>query len=288
MDKFEFDARIKPRDAAPQGEKSQWDKIEEKKRARGKKRTVNKIIFIIITAGAVIWGGGFLYTHLSPLFGQSADAVSYTPNERAAGVSFKNTYFFTSTDGLHAVNVKGADQNPETAALVSPFIRAMKEPVFLKSDKSALAFDISGKTAVLFDERGILSQYGFEREIITAKMNNRGRFIIVLYEDGAKAEVQSYEQDGSLMHSWHSGTGYVADAMIHDTKNMFAVITNEISDGVISSKIFFFKLDSPYPAGGITVSDKIASFVSYYGNGVLVMCEDGLYYAEDKTSGGAE
>ena len=56
-----------------------------------------------------------------------------------------------------------------------------------------------------------------------------------------------------------------------------AVATNEIINGEISSKILLFSLDNSEPYMGKIIGSTLCSAVSFYGDTVFMVCEDGLY-----------
>ena len=56
-----------------------------------------------------------------------------------------------------------------------------------------------------------------------------------------------------------------------------AVVTNEIVNGEISSKILLFSLDNSEPYMGKVIGNTLCSAVSFYGDNVFAVCENGLY-----------
>jgi hypothetical protein len=253
-------------------------KTDQPIRKKHKKRLpIFTIIFVILILVGIYFGATVLYKNgLDILKNQKSEAF-YTPNETTQDISFKNTYYYTTIDGIKSVNSNGKDINPDANSAISPFIKGMQEPIFQKSEKTVLAFDIRGKSAILFNESGIITTYNFDKQIINAKMNNKGQFVIIFMEDGSKAAVKTFDANGRELLTWFSGTGYVVDAMINDNKNMMSVITNDIVSGTITSKVLFFALDNPEPMSGKIIGDKMCSFVSYYGDNVLAVCDNGLY-----------
>lgn len=240
-----------------------------------------KIGFAVLIV-ALLCGGVYLL-YQAGVFGFSSEGqlVYYTPMQHISGTSFKNTFYLTTIDGLKSVDVNGKDTDHNVNSTISPFIRAMKEPVYLKSDKTVLAYDIGGKTAMLFDESGIIAPLSFEREIICARMNQKGQFAVILNEDGAKAAVKVFDGYGNEQYTWYSGTAYVVDAVIHPKNDMMAVLTNDVSGGGITSKLLFFRLDTAEPVKGYVIGDKMAASVSYTDRYALVLCTNGLYIMTD-------
>ncbi|MBO5407962.1 MAG: hypothetical protein J6A61_00935 [Clostridia bacterium] len=251
------------------------------RKGRKKKFPFLKIGFTVFIIALLCGGVYFLYQ--TGVFGFSAEGamVYYTPMQHISGTSFKNTYYLTTIDGLKSVDITGKDTDHNVNSTISPFIRAMKEPIYLKSDKTVLAYDIGGKTAMLFDESGIIAPLSFEREIIRARMNPKGQFVVLLNEDGAKAAVKVFDAYGNEQYTWYSGTAYVVDAMIHPKNDMMAVLTNDVSGGGITSKLLFFRLDTAEPVKGYVIGDKMAASVSYTDRYALILCTNGLYIMTD-------
>jgi hypothetical protein len=247
------------------------------RKKHNKRLPIFTILFVILILVGIYFGASFLYKNSLDIMKNQANQLFYTPNETTQDIAFKNTYYYTHIDGIKSVNQYGKDINLDANSAISPFIKGMQEPIFQKSEKSVLAFDIRGKLAILFNESGIITTINFDKQIINAKMNNKGQFVIIFIEDGSKAAVKAFDSSGRELLTWFSGTGYVVDAMINDSKNMMAIITNDIVSGSTSSKILFFELDNPEPISGKIIGDKICSFVSYYGEYSLVICDNGLY-----------
>lgn len=253
-------------------------RIEKKNK---KKFPILKILFAIVILAILCGGVYLLYQKGIVGFSSETEAIYYTPTQHISGISFKNTYYLTTIDGLKSVNASGKDTDHNVNSTISPFIRGMKEPVYLKSDKTVLAYDIGGKSALLFDESGIVAPLNFDREIIRARMNQKGQFVVILNEDGAKAAVKVFDEYGNEQYTWYSGTAYVVDAVIHPKNDMMAVLTNDVSGGGITSKLLFFRLDTEEPVKGYVIGDKMAASVSYTDRYALVLCTNGLYIMTD-------
>ncbi len=253
----------------------------KERKEKNHKNSFLKFLFAILIVALLCGGVYLLYQTGIVQFSSEGKIVHYTPMQHISGTSFKNTFYLTTIDGLKSVDVAGNDTDHNINSTISPFIRAMKEPVYLTSDKTVLAYDIGGKTAMLFDESGIISPLSFEREIICARMNQKGQFVVILNEDGAKAAVKVFDEYGTEQYTWYSGTAYVVDAVIHPKNDMMAVLTNDISGGGITSKLLFFRLDTAEPVKGYVIGDKMAASVSYTDRYALVLCTNGLYIMTD-------
>lgn len=255
--------------------------LRKQRMERKKKFPVLKLLFALVILVLLCGGIYFLYQTGVIHFSSQAETVYYTPTQHISGMSFKNTYYLTTIDGLKSVDSMGKDTDHNVNSTISPFIRAMTKPVYLKSDKTVLAYDISGKSALLFDESGIVAPLSFDREIIRARMNKKGQFVVILNEDGAKAAVKVFDAYGNEQYTWYSGTAYVVDAVIHPKNDMMAVLTNDVSGGGITSKLLFFRLDTEEPVKGYVIGDKMAASVSYTDRYALILCTNGLYIMTD-------
>lgn len=248
---------------------------------RKKKFPVLKILFAAVVL-ALICVGVYFFTRSGIIQSPGqAEPVYYTPAQYVDGVNLKNTYYLTTIDGLKSVNLSGKDVAHDVNSTISPFIRAMKEPTYLTSDKTVLAYDISGTTALLFNESGIIAPLSFEKEIIRADMNSKGQFVVILHEDGSKAAVKVYDEYGNERYTWYSGTGYVVDAKINPKTDMMAVLTNDVSGGGITSKMLFFRMDTEEPVRGQVIGDKMGIGISYTDRYALILCTNGLYLMTD-------
>ena len=260
-------------------EKSKPRKVKKEKKS-GKVQSFFKALLIILIIAALTIGGAYLYKILMPETSVSEEEqhMIYSPAESIESVSFKNSFIINTIDGIKILNKKGEEINDEVTNMVSPYVKGMKEPVFCTNDKTVLIFDIAGKTAVLFNEAGIIGSYNFTGNIISGKMSESGHFVIVVEDAGSKAAVKAYSEAGVELLTWYSGKGYVADATIHNSKKRMAIVTNEIENGEISSKILLFVLDNSEPYMGKIISNSFCTAVSFYNDSVYALCENGLYY----------
>ncbi len=229
----------------------------------------------------ILLGVNYLYhIEVFPIY-PPAQTVYYTPATKISGTYFKDRYYLTTIDGLKTVNIKGEDVAPEVNAAISPFIKAMKEPVYEKSQSTVLVYDIAGTSALLFDESGMIAPFSFNGDILLARMNQNGQFVMIVKEDGSKAAVKVYDQYGNEKYTWYSGTGYVVDATINPDNNVMAVLTNDVSNGSVTAKVLFFRMDTAEPVRGHVVGNRVGASVSYRGNQSLVLCANGLYLLTD-------
>ena len=130
---------------------------------------------------------------------------------------FPNSFIINTIDGIKILNKKGEEINDSVASSISSYVKGMKEPVFCSNNKTVLIYDILGKTAVLFNEAGLIQSYNFPGDIITGNMSDSGYFSIVIKDAGSKAAVKAFSDKGTELLTWYSGKGYVSDAVIHNS-----------------------------------------------------------------------
>ncbi len=259
-----------------------YKKRSKKREAKNKKINIVKIILIIIFLFLAVFFGYKAFFEIRKNQTTAKDNIYYTPAAQTTSGQFKNFFVTTTIDGIKIINQNGEDVLNDVNMAVSPYVKGMNEPVFLTNNKTMLIYDISGKTAVLFGENGVIKTLNFPNEIIKAKMSASGQFVVILKTEGSKAAVKVYNQDGNELMTWYSGTGYVADAQISDTKSAMAVVTNEVSNSKISSKILFFTFDNPEPYMGKILGESIAAYVSFYDDFAYVLCDDCLYFIDSE------
>ncbi|MBE7018755.1 MAG: hypothetical protein E7413_02620 [Ruminococcaceae bacterium] len=241
----------------------------------------SKWIWMIVGIVVILLGVTYLYhIEVFPIY-PPAKTVHYTANEHPCGIYLQDTYYFTTSDGVKAVDIKGRDAKSEIASSIAPFLKAMTEPIFEKSNQSILVYDIRGTSALLYDDTGIVSPFNFNGQIIRARMNADGDFVVIVDEDGSKSAVKLYDMYGNEKFTWYSGTGYVVDATINPENDTMAVLTNEISETGVTAKVLFFKMDNPEPVKGQVVDNQVGASVSYVKDKIYVLCANGLYLLED-------
>ncbi len=257
-----------------------YEKRAVKRENKRKKINIIKIILIILIIGAAAFFGYKAFLEIKKNQTTSKENIYYTPAAQTKCTQFKNFLVTTTVDGIKIINSGGEDVLSDVYTAVSPYVKGMNEPVFLTNDKIMLVYDISGKTAVLFSESGIIKTFNYSNDIIKAKMSKTGQFVFIVKEEGSKAAVKVYNADGNELMTWYSGTGYVADAQISDTKSAMAVVTNEVSNAKISSKVLFFTFDNPEPYMGKILGESIATYVSFYEDSAYILCDDCLYFID--------
>ena len=258
-------------------------KVNNKKKKDQRSQRLKKAV-LLLTVGVFLIISvvylGIKFLDEAGLFREDV-SINFSPNTNAYGFSFNNIYYYSTLDGLKSTNHKGKEIKIDETLDISALVRGMLEPIFLKSDKTAIVFDSGGKTAVLFNTDGIIKAFSFDREIINAKVAASGKFLFILSDSGAKAVVRAYDPTGFELFYWYSGAGYVVDAMLNNSKNTMAVITNEAKDGSITSKISFFDLNQSEPFLQKAISNTVCSYLSYTKDGCMVVCDDGVYFVTD-------
>ncbi len=254
----------------------------KKREAKNKKINIVKSILIIVFLAAAVFFSYKAFFEIRKNKTTAKEDIYYTPAAQTTSGQFKNFFITTTIDGIKIINQNGEDVLSDVNMAVSPYVKGMNEPVFLTNDKTMLIYDISGKTAVLFSESGVIKTLNFPNEIIKAKMSKSGQFVVIVKTEGSKAAVKVYNADGNELMTWYSGTGYVADAQISDTKSAMAVVTNEVANSKISSKILFFTFDNPEPYMGKILGEGVAAYVSFYDDFAYVLCDNCLYFIDSE------
>ena len=257
-----------------------YKKRTDKRDKKRKKINVIKIIFIIVLIGLASFFGYKAFNEILSNRNKNGDTISYTSAAQSKSSFFKNFLVTITIDGVKIINQSGIDVLEDVCLEVSTYIKGMTEPVFVSNNKIMLIYDISGRTAVLFSDNGIIKAINFNNDIIKAKMSDSGQFVFITKDAAMKAAVRVFNNDGNELFSWYSGTGYVVDAQLSNTKNVLAVLTNEVIESRISSKVLFFTFDNPEPYMGKVIGEKVANYISFFGDASYIVCEDCLYYID--------
>lgn len=263
-------------------EKSKPRKRKKEKKPGRFSSTVKAIIIIFVIAVITV-GLAFLYKIIIPEYKGDVPedgVITYSAAHTFESVSYKNSFIINTIDGIKILNKKGEEINDSVASSISSYVKGMKEPVFCSNNKTVLIYDILGKTAVLFNEAGLIQSYNFPGDIITGNMSDSGYFSIVIKDAGSKAAVKAFSDKGTELLTWYSGKGYVSDAVIHNSHKRMAVVTNEIDNGEISSKILLFSLDNPEPYMGKIIGSSLCTAVSFYNETIYAICENGIYFID--------
>ncbi len=137
-------------------------------------------------------------------------------------------------------NMKVIDQKGETVWTVD---LSLSSPLVETGGSYVLAADLGGKhAAILYREGEIVQEYQITKDIISAKVNQKGAVAIATAADGYKGSVIVVDKKGREQFRWNSGDGYIMDLDISDNGHYLAVAQLSSQGTRADSKVQFIDL----------------------------------------------
>ncbi|MDR0490647.1 MAG: DUF5711 family protein [Oscillospiraceae bacterium] len=153
----------------------------------------------------------------------------------------------------------------------------MSTPVINENNGRAIAYDVGGTEARVFNESSIIASIETGGAIVSASINRNGWFSICTQESGAvKGIITAYNDSGRSVYRVNMSSGYVLSAALsQDNKNI--AILNYTDSG---SRISFYKLSNENIDRAIDLPDGIILDIRYLSNGdVLALTTTSLLIA---------
>lgn len=170
-----------------------------------KKRLVVAFVIIVLVAVAIISNPDMQ----GLLLGKDSIKVSFQSGVEHSALPYENKMLLISAEGIRAVDEKG--QNAWSV------VYAMTSPQVLVKDGFIMVADVNGTQINVYEKDKLLWNVKTEKEILTAKINDKGYVAVAADELGYKGVVEVFDNHGKEMFRWHSGEGYIGDIDIaHD------------------------------------------------------------------------
>lgn len=168
------------------------------------------------------------------LFIPRAPEVTATefPFDIGSNRSFVTLGRFVAGVGTRAVEVydSSGEQTMRTPVRLS-------RPAISATGDTAIAFDLGGTAAIVFDSRDIVTSVETTAPIVSAYINPQGRFCIVIQEGGgSRGTVMVHDERGYERFRVTMGTGFVLSAKLSHDGNSLAIL-NYTNQG---SRITFY------------------------------------------------
>ena len=123
----------------------------------------------------------------------------------------------------------------------------------------AVIYDKGGTSIIICDEAGKVSEFSTDIPLVKAQISSGGT-VVALLDDGATAEIDYFDTDGSMIATVMTtmeNDGYPMDISLSDNGMLLGVSYLTFGQGMTVSKVVFYDFDS---AGQAAVNNIIGEF----------------------------
>lgn len=152
----------------------------------------------------------------------------------------------------------------------------ISSPVMQVGGKYILLFEKNGKKFTLYKGEKNIYTNSVSGTIKTASVSSKGDVVIVFDRENYKGSVAVFNKSGEEVYLWNSGTYSIIDADISASRRLAVALLD--SEGLISSKIYFFNIKKSDVDAATDVKDTLVFDIVFDGNTLNA-------YADNKTLG---
>lgn len=154
---------------------------------------------------------------------------------------------------------------------------SMSSPMIEHSGKYILAADLGGNHGAALYRRGeLLQEYQLGKDIISAKVNEKGTAAFATAADGYKGSVVVIDKKGKELFRWNSGDGYIMDLDISDDGHYLAVAQLSSAGSQADARIQFIDL---YKKEVVKVAERpgtVIGEIRFSGNRLMTVSDSEL------------
>ncbi len=176
------------------------------KKAKGRKITVIAVVLLIIIAVVIIIFGKKIGSAVTGNASLQTEEFYYESYSKNTFGWLRGNLLLASSAGIELYGGNGELKNSEIFVMESPAIDI--------SGDYGVVYDIEGTSIRVVDSKGNIRTIDNASDIITVGVNKNGWVVAVTQEDGYKALATVYNDEGTPVYKWYSGTGYIIDADI--------------------------------------------------------------------------
>ena len=253
-------------------------RIERKNHRRRLRYLLGVVLgVLVIVLAAVLWD--------STAFDGLRRAVIYASAEKDEKGCAKLYTYSSERDGCYA-SLRGSliQATPRRIVLLgedgqlryNADVKFQRSAVVSNGDLAAV-YDIGGTEIHLLNDRGLVGLLLADGEIFSCTMNHKGVLAVTTNKSGYKAAVTVYSAVGEKLFAFHSSDRFLMTAAVDRSGRQMAAVTLGQSEGVFSSSLVVYALDSTQPLLDEPLSGSAVYDLAMVGKRWCAVGEDGLY-----------
>ena len=212
--------------------------------------------------------------------------LSFGTDMRNVNVEFESGSVYSATpagDKAAMYNNRGVKLINSRGKVTETISEAMSQPLVEAEGDYMLLADLSGNHFAAGYKNGKqICKYNIERDIISAKITSDGYAAIASDTDGYKGRVTVYNNRGSELYSWNSGSGYISDIAITDNGRYLAVAQLLTSSGAADTKIQIIDTRRGETVASVDRVDETAAEIKFENSNKLTVVTDSHISAYDR------
>ncbi|MBR2481973.1 MAG: hypothetical protein IKB58_03865 [Oscillospiraceae bacterium] len=157
----------------------------------------------------------------------------------------------------------------------------MENPAVYSNGSAAIAYDVGGTTLWWLDKNGEVAKIDCNG-ILSATLNREGWLAVTDQYSGYKGAVQVYTPHQEKAFTFCSSERFVTDACVLDGGKRLAAVTVGQRDGVFTSNVLVYRLDSTEPETALAIDDGFVTHVGMVDGNIAFAADTCLTYMNSK------
>ena len=220
------------------------------------------LIFITIT---LISGRGLNFDWITNLFSSNepiepVEELFFNIGRNRAFADIENAVAAVGSLGIQVINYGGVETLRESLPMSTPVINSQ--------GNYAIAFDIGGTEARVFNSNGIVASVSTNGPIVSASINRNRWFTIDSQEgEGFRGTTSVYNNDGNLVYRVSLSSGYILSSALSFDNSRLAILN--LTD--FGSRVTFYNdLSKEYDDGFFDFPNGLIFDIRFLENGDLL------------------
>ena len=231
-----------------------------------------RLLLALLAVLVVVWVIGFV--------------LSFGTDMRNVNVEFESGSMYSAVpagDMAAMYNNRGVKLIDSRGEVTETISEALSQPLVEAEGDYMLLADLSGNHFAAGYKNGKqICRYNIDRDIISAKITSDGYAAVAADTDGYKGRVTVYNNRGSELYSWNSGSGYISDIAITDNGRYLAVAQLLTSNGAADTKIQIIDTRRGEVIATADRSGELAAEIKFVDSNKLAVVTDSCISAYDR------
>ena len=163
----------------------------------------------------------------------------------------------------------------------------MSSPAIASQNRHAIAFDIGGTDALVFNDSGVVASIIADGPIVSGSINQNGWFTVDAQPGGGyRGNTVVYDNRGRPVYRVHMSTGYILSSVLSPDNSILAILNLTEYGNRIT---FYHGLDRPYDDGSFELSSGLILDIHFLSNNdLLAITTDSLILIDPQGASGWE
>lgn len=231
-----------------------------------------RLLLALLAVLVVVWVIGFV--------------LSFGTDMRNVNVEFESGSMYSAVpagDMAAMYNNRGVKLIDSRGEVTETISEALSQPLVEAEGDYMLLADLSGNHFAAGYKNGKqICRYNIDRDIISAKITSDGYAAVAADTDGYKGRVTVYNNRGSELYSWNSGSGYISDIAVTDNGRYLAVAQLLTLNGAADTKIQIIDTRRGEVIATADRSGELAAEIKFVDSNKLAVVTDSCISAYDR------